>query len=113
MKLRTLNEAADALGMTRRKLRAGIEAGKYPALNWGNRLLVDMDALGPIVDAERRQRERHEGMISLKECAEAIGVSQDALRRMALNGLVPYERSGRYYRFSLEAVENAIRNGMK
>lgn len=112
MKLRTLNEAAEELGLTRRQLRTGIREGRYPAMNWKNRLLVDLDQLTPIVENERQQRERHEGMIGLRECAEAIGVSQDVLRRMAISGLVPYEKSGRYYRFSLEAVVRAIRSGM-
>lgn len=113
MKLRTLNEAAEALNLTRRQLRMGIESGRYPALSWGNRLLIDLDEIAPIVAQERQQRERHEGMIGLRECADAIGISQDALRRMALSGLVPYERSGRYYRFRLAAVEEAIRAGMQ
>lgn len=112
MRLRTLNEAAEELGLTRRQLRIGIREGRYPAIQWKNRLLVDLDQLIPIVERERRQRERHEGMIGLNECAAAIGVSRDTLRNMALSGLIPYEKSGRYYRFSLEAVERAIRSGM-
>lgn len=113
MKLRTLNEAAAALGVTRRKLREGIRKGLYPAIQWGNRLLVDVDELGPIIEAERQRKAERADMIGLRECADAIGLSAETLRRMAVAGLVPYERSGRYYRFRLEDVENAIRNGMK
>ena len=113
MKLRTVTDAAEALGLSRRKLKTGIQTGKYPCLHWHGRTLVDMDALAPIVEEEREQEARHEGMIGLRECAEAIGLSEDQLRRMAVEGLVPYQRSGRYYKFRLDAVEAAIRAGMK
>lgn len=111
MKLRTINEAARALGISVTRLRRGIAAGKYPSVQWGNRALVDLDVLGPILE-EERQREAAEGTVGLRECAEAIGVSQDALRRMALAGLVPYQRGGRFYRFRIQDVEAAIRGKM-
>ena len=110
MKLRTLNEAAEILGLSRHKLLKGIQRGAYPAIRWGNRLMVDVEELAEILAAER---ERHTGRIGLKACAEAIGLTEDQLRRMALAGLIPYERSGRYYRFDLAAVEKAIRENMK
>ena len=113
MKLRTLTEAAKILGVSRYHLRAGIAAGRYPAFTWGNRQLVDVEALAEILAEERRRQEAGEGMIGLRECAEAIGVAPEALRRMALAGLVPFERQGRYYRFCLADVERAIRGGMK
>ena len=110
MKLRTLNEAAEALGVSRRQLQQGIQAGKYPSIKWGNRTLIDLDAMTEIVEAER---ERCEGLVDLRTCAEAIGVSQDALRRMAKAGLVPYRRDGRRYVFDIEKVAAAIRAAMK
>lgn len=109
MKLRTLNEAAKILGLSRYKLLQGIQHGSYPAIRWGNRLMVDVEQLAEIIAAEQAQ---HPGMIGLRECAEAIGLSEDQLRRMAEAGIVPYERSGRYWRFRLAAVEKAIRDGM-
>ena len=112
MKLRTLTEVAETLGVSRRKLKQGADEGRYPCIHWHGRLLLDLDELEPIIEEERRRAARHEGMIGIKECAEAIGVSQDQLRRMAAEGLIPCERSGRYYKFDLEAVMAAIRDAM-
>lgn len=113
MTLRTLTEAAELLGVSRRRLRAGIDAGRYPAYHWSNRMLVDVDALAPILAEEQRKRENHEGRIGLRECAEAIGLKPATLRRMARAGLVPCEKDGPYYRFVLAEVEATIRLGMK
>lgn len=112
MKLRTLTEAAKLLGISRRRLRAGIEEGRYPAMEWGNRLLVDVDVLAKIIAEERRREEAREGLIGMRECAEAIGVSMETLRRMAQTGVVPCERQGRFYKFRLAEVEAAIRRNM-
>lgn len=113
MKLRTLTEAAEILGVSRRQLRDGVMAGRYPSITWGNRLLVDLDVLAGILEDERQRRERHDGLIGLRECAEAIGLTPDQLRRMALRGMVPYTKRGRYYCFILADVEMAIRTHMK
>lgn len=109
MKMRTLNEAAAELGTTRMKLRAAVLAGTIPHLKWGNRYLVDVDVVGPML---RECEPGADGTLSLIECAEQIGLAPDALRRMALAGLVPYRRSGRYYRFVLADVQAAIRKEM-
>lgn len=108
MKMRTLNEAAAELGTTRDRLRRGVVSGKYPALSWRNRYLVDVDELGPILAAEDEAK----NTIGIKECAEQLGLSADVIRRMARSGVVPYERQGRYYRFRLKEVEAAIRKQM-
>lgn len=112
MKLRTLTEAAKLLGISRRRLRAGIEEGRYPAMEWGNRLLVDVDVLAKIIAEERRKEASGVGWVGLRECAEAIGVSTETLRRMAQAGVVPYKRHGRFYRFQPAEVEAAIRRNM-
>lgn len=111
MKLRTITEAAKTLGIPEYRLRRGIAAGKYPSMKWGSRRLVDVEALGPII-AEERRREADEGNVGLKECAKAIGVSADVLYRMAVEGLVPFTRAGRAYRFRIKDVEAAIRKNM-
>lgn len=111
MRLRTLNEAAELLGVSRRKLRDGIRQGTYPCVPWKNRLLVDIDELQEILEAERAQEAL--GEIGLRECAAAIGVSENTLRHMAAEGMVPYRKRGRYYRFQLETVLAAIREQMK
>lgn len=108
MKMRTLNEAAAELGTTRERLRRGILAGKYPCLQWGNRRLVDIDVLGPMLAAEDAANDT----IGITECAKTLGLSPDALRRMARQGLVPYEMKGKYYRFRLHEVEAALQRMM-
>lgn len=113
MRLRTLNEAAEALGVSRRRLREGIRRGIYPAVPWKNRLLVDIDELKAIIEKEDAERAARAGEIGLKECAEAIGLTGNVLRSMALAGLVPYHKAGRYYRFRLEDVQAALREKMK
>lgn len=109
MKIRTLNEAAAELGTTRDRLRRGIAAGKYPFMTWGNRYLVDVDLIAPILAAEDEAK----NTIGIKECAEQLGLSVDVIRRMARSGLIPYEQKGRYYRFRLSEVEAAIRKQME
>lgn len=109
MRMRTLNEAAAELGTTRDKLRRGIASGKYPSLNWGNRYLVDVDVLGPLLKREAEAQ----NTIGITECAEQLGLSVDVLRRMTRSGLIPYERKGRYYRYRLADVEAAIHNQME
>ena len=111
MRLRTLNEAAELLGISRRKLRDGIRRGIYPCVEWKSRILVDIDVIQAIIDEERAGARDDE--IGLRACAAAIGVSENTMRNMALAGLVPYRKQGRYYRFVLEAVEAAIQEHMK
>ncbi len=113
MKMRTLNEAAEELGLKRHLLRKGITDGRYPSMVWGNRRLVDVDQLRPIVEAERRAAEAHEGLIGLRECAGLVGLTPDTLRRMTKAGYVPFEKSGPYYRYHLADVEAALREHMK
>ena len=108
MRMRTLNEAAGELGTTRDKLRRGIIAGRYPSMKWGNRTLVDVDVLRPLLDAEKG--EGH--MVRIQECAEQIGMSQGTLRRMANSGLVPCERRGAWFYFNPAEVQAAIEKRM-
>lgn len=110
MKLLTLTEAAITMGITRQQLRSGIQRGEYPAMQWGNRLLVDIDEVWPIVDGAQRQIR---DTVGLRECAEMLGISADALRRMTRCGLVPHLKVGRQYRFRPDEVEVAIRQQMK
>lgn len=111
MKMRTLNEAAEALGTTRHRLRRGIAAGRYPALHWGSRLLVDLDVVAPIVKAEDAEAERTVGMGQL---SELTGLPPETLRRMCREGVLPYrkDKQGRY-RFRPSEVMAAIENMME
>lgn len=109
MKMRTLNEAAAELGTAREKLRRGIAAGKYPAMRWGNRYLVDIEALAPILKEEAARQ----NMVGISACAEQLGLSVDVLRRMTRSGLIPYERKGRNYRYRIADVKAALQSQMK
>ena len=109
MKLRTIHEAAEALGLSRRKLKEGIAQGKYPAVKWGSRLLVDADALERILAEERAAAPT----VSARECAEAIGVSESTLRRMARTGLVPFRREGRRGLFVVDEVIQELEGRMR
>lgn len=108
MRMRTLNEAAAELGCSRNTLSAWVLSGKCHYLKWGSRYLIDIDEVGPIF----RDRAEIRGMVSLKECAEKLGLSPSTLRNMALAGLVPYKKKGRYMKFDPEAVAKAIRESM-
>ena len=111
MRIRTLNEAAEALGCSRARLRSGVLEGRYPHMMWGNRYLVDLDVVAPIVAAEDAEAAEHP--MGLRECAAAIGVSESTLRAMAEDGLVPSTRGRGRWRFRLSEVEDALRDAMK
>ncbi len=61
MKFRTCREAAEELneefGVNQSHLKRGCMEGKYPSMKIGNRLLVDVDALRPILERERQDRQ--------------------------------------------------------
>ena len=106
MKLRTLNEAAEALGTNRTRLRKGVVDGRYPCLKWGNRYLVDLEVVGPIIEEEDARNS--DPSLSLRACAEAIGVKPTTLKRMVESGMVPCRRSGGHYCFRLREVLTAL-----
>lgn len=108
MRMRTLQEAADALGVSRATVRKLAIGGKIPYMKWGSRYLVDLDVVEPIF----RDRNNTRNMLSTDECAEALGLAASTLRNMALAGLVPYKKKGRYMKFDLDAVIRAIRESM-
>ena len=113
MRLRTPAEAVEELGITRRQLRDGIRAGKYPAIEWGARHLVDLDVLGPIVQAEQEAAEAERALLTLKECAKRLGIPAGTLRKMTVLGIVPSRRTKKGYRYELEAVEEALEKMMR
>lgn len=111
MKMRTLNEAAEALGTTRHRLRRGIDAGRYPCLKWGTRVLVDLDVVGPIVKAEDADAER---TVGIGELSEMTGLPATTIRRMCRDGALPYTQDKRTrYRFKPSEVMAAIQKLME
>lgn len=113
MSIRSVTEAARLLGVTRYRLLEGIKAGRYPAMRFEGRLMVDIDALREIIRKEDQQRAKDAGRkLNLKQCAAAIGLSTGTLRRMAEAGAVPGSKRGRYWMFDLNAVKAAINKNM-
>lgn len=92
MKMRTINEAAEALGISRHRIRCGVEAGRYPAMRWGHRRLVDLDVLEPIVRAEDIEREKAVGIGAI---SEMTGLPRTTIRRMCRDGVLPYTQDKR------------------
>ena len=110
MRMRTLSEAAAELGMSRNRLRRRIEAGKLPYLMWGNRMLVDLDEIGPMLQAELEA----ESMVGFADLEVLTGLSTNTLRQMCAEGIIPFVRDSRnYYRFDPEAVQAALREHMR
>ena len=102
MRLLTIPEAARILEMDTQRLRRGVHAGRYAHYEIDGRTLVDVDALGEIIEAERRT-------ISIEEAAELTGLTKTMIRRGAKGGWLSCERIGKAYRFTparlLEALE--------
>lgn len=102
MRLRSIPEAAQLLGIDAQRLRRGIQSGRYAHYEIEGRILVDVDALGEIIEAERRT-------ISIEEAAQLTGLTKTMIRRGAKGGWLPCERIGKAYRFTparlLEALE--------
>lgn len=114
MRLKTMTEAAKLLGVSRRRLKAGIDDGRYPSLRFGSRIMVDVDVLRPIIFKENRAEAQAQGrMMGLRACAKEIGVSEWTLKAMAETGLVPCRKKGRYWMFDPDAVKRAIRTNME
>ena len=102
MRLQSIPDAARLLVLTAQQLRRGIQAGRYPSYEIEGRTMVDVDALGEIIEAEKRT-------IGIEEAAELTGLSKTMIRRGARGGWLPCEKIGKAYRFIpaklLEALE--------
>ena len=102
MRLLTIPEAARILKMDKQKLRRGVQAGRYAHYEIDGRTMVDVDALGEIIEAEKRT-------IGIEEAAELTGLSKTMIRRGVRGGWLPCEKIGKAYRFVparlLEALE--------
>ena len=92
MRIRTLNEAAEALGTTRHRLRRGIDAGRYPVMRWGQRLLVDLDVIEPIVRAEDAEAEARVG---IGEISRMTACRRRPSAGCARTGFSPMSRTSR------------------
>ena len=106
-----MNEAANALGTTRHRLRCGINAGRYPCIRWESRILVDLDVVEPLVRADQARRET---WVGIGEISRITGLSIGTLRHMCRDGAIPYRRDkqGRY-QFQVTMVVSSLSNMMK
>ena len=111
MKMRTLNEAAEALGTTRHRIRRGIQAGRYPSMQWGSRLLVDLDVLEPIIRSEDAEAEK---TVGIGQLSELTGLPPTTIRRMCKQGVLPYTKDKQSrYKFRPSEVLAALQNMME
>lgn len=113
MKMMTCREASQAmlaehaLRITAARIRQGCTSGKYPYMLVGNRVLVDFDAICPLLMTEYADKG-----LSTSDLAQRIGLSESAIRRAVADGWLPCEKGGRSMRFDLTEVQSAIKKRM-
>ncbi|MEG1358362.1 MAG: hypothetical protein RSE23_01735 [Clostridia bacterium] len=107
MRMATTNEAAEALkkyGVTPQAIRSGIKSGRYTCLRLGKRMMVDLDALEPLVASEHQQRG-----ITIEELSVQTGLKVTAIRRGVSDGWIPARKLDGRWQFELAAAMEAIR----
>ena len=100
MTLKTIRDAAAALGVSESKLRRAASAKEIPSMKLGNRTLVDVDAAREIMQAVPG--------VSIKAVSEATGLAISAIRRGIHEGWIPCHKDGKAYTFQMDAVLAAI-----
>ncbi|MEG1515881.1 MAG: hypothetical protein RSD95_13410 [Clostridia bacterium] len=107
MKFMTITEAARALEVERYRIQRRVNDGLFPFVRVGKRELVDIDVIGPLLEAERS-----DGM-GIAEVSAVTGLSASAIRRAIRDGWMPAEIKNGRYRIDLQAVRDAISKRMK
>lgn len=107
MKLMTAAEVARALGkgFGQRKIIQGAREGKYPYLQAGARMMFDADQIRDLIEQERIEKARG---ATLKEICEHTNLSYRIFRSYMDEGLIPYWKYGKGFRFDVEAVDQAL-----
>lgn len=108
MNLQPVHKAQQMAGVTEYALRKAIREGKIQILKWGNRQLVDVDAVREVLD----ERIAMDSYWSTADLSKATGLSAGTIRRMAKEGLLPCERFGSVYYFDKDEVLTAIAERM-
>lgn len=108
MNLQPVHKAQQMAGVTEYALRKAIREGKVQVLKWGNRQLVDVDAVREALD----ERIAMEGYLTTAELSKETGLGAGTIRRMANEGLLPCERFGGVYYFDKDEVMKAIAERM-
>lgn len=85
-------------------IRRGARAGRFPHLTIGEHIVVDIDVLVPLLQAEKERRNR----VSSVELAELTGLTPSAIRRGVQEGWLPCDREGRHLRFHIEKAKAAL-----
>ena len=98
MKLRTIRDAAEMLGVNENRVRR--------AARDGNRTLVDVDAARGVLSPEP------EG-VKIDVVSEETGLTVTAIRRAVRDGWLPYIKPGKAYLFRMEDVRAAIEKRME
>lgn len=98
--LKTIRDAAVALGVSESKLRRAVVAKEVPSMMLGNRTLVDLDAARDILDEP-------EG-VKIEVVSEETGLTVSAIRRAIREGWMPHTKPGKAYLFKMDEVQAAI-----
>lgn len=99
MKLRTIRDAAEMLGVNENRVRRAARDGRIPSMQLGNRTLVDVDAARGVLSPEP------EG-VKIDVVSEETGLTVTAIRRAVRDGWLPYIKPGKPLRDALEALKN-------
>lgn len=106
MKLRTIRDAAEMLGVNENRVRRAARDGRIPSMKLGNRTLVDVDAARGVLSPEP------EG-VKIDVVSEETGLTVTAIRRAVRDGWLPYIKPGKAYLFRMEDVRAAIEKRME
>ena len=87
MKLRTIRDAAEMLGVNENRVRRAARDGRIPSMQLGNRTLVDVDAARGVLSPEP------EG-VKIDVVSEETGLTVTAIRRAVRDGWLPYIKPG-------------------
>lgn len=104
MNLQTIRTVARELDIPESTVRSAVRNGRLPSLPLGNRMLVDLDAA-------RGTLRPHPGL-NIHQLSEQTGLTVAAIRRGIREGWIPCEKSGKFLRFQLDDVLEAISKRM-
>ncbi len=93
MNLRTVRDAAQMLGVNEMRVRRAARDGRIPAMQLGNRMLVDVDAACDVLS-------RPDG-VTIDVVSAETGLTESAIRRAIREGWMPYEKPGKAYLFDM------------
>lgn len=105
MKMRTVPDAAQMLGVNEMRVRRAARDGRIPAMQLGNRMLVDVDVACDVLS-------RPDG-VTIDVVSAETGLTESAIRRGIREGWMPCEKPGRAYLFDLDLVRAAIEKRMR